>query len=198
MARQYSYTIVGQKPESGGTTTIPTVIVPLALSFEASARGAGSKVVMDAAADLPQVLQSPIFEPFPFANGNTQYGDAIARAEFAKTARRDWHTLLGPPQVLPSIDIDIPVANGYLLHSKRSGKSLAVVDLAFVQQQLFAQLGDRIGPDKLLIALTRNVEFYSLGDATVCCSVGTHGAQLGFVRHIGAGLCDRLLILRKR
>ncbi|MGH9583988.1 MAG: hypothetical protein ACRD4O_13760, partial [Bryobacteraceae bacterium] len=33
--KQYSYTVAGRKPESGGTTTIPTVIVPLSLSFDA-------------------------------------------------------------------------------------------------------------------------------------------------------------------
>ncbi len=66
-----------------------------------------------------------------------------------------------------------------MLHSERTGKSLAVVDLDFIQKQLFERLSSAgAGPDKLLIALTRNVAFYSLGDATVCCSVGSHGAQL--------------------
>ena len=51
-----------------------------------------------------------------------------------------WHTLLGKPHVTPPVQIEIPVANGYVLHSKRTGKSLAVVDLDFVQKQLFQQL----------------------------------------------------------
>ncbi|HEX4227214.1 MAG TPA: chitinase [Bryobacteraceae bacterium] len=176
--QQYSYTLAGRSPESGGATTIPTVIVPLSLSFDASAVAGRQKSIINAAGELPAIVHSPLFESFPFATGKTQYGDAIERAQFAKTARPDWHTLLGKPQILPVLRIDIPVANGYVLHSKRTGKSLAIVDLAFVQQQLFAHLSNaNIGPDKLLIVVTKDVEFYQLGDATVCCSVGTHGAQ---------------------
>jgi chitinase len=176
---EYSYTIAGQKPESGGTTTIPTVLVPLSLSFEASGGRAGHKVVMNADGVVREILHSPIFQPFAFATGNTQYGDAVQRAQFHKKAgAAEWHTLPGQPQVEPRIQIDIPIANGYVLHSKRTGKSLAVVDLDYVQKQLFQRLASTgAGPDKLVIALTRNVAFYSLGDATVCCSVGTHGAQ---------------------
>ncbi len=179
--KQYSYTIAGQKPESGGTTTIPTVVVPLSLYFATSGGRAGHKVEMDAGSIVPEVLHSPIFQAFPFATGNTQYVDAVERAQFDETARAksEWHTLLGQPQLAPPIQIDIPVANGYVLHSVRIGKSLAVVDLDYVQKQLFEHLASTgAGPDKLVIALTKNVAFYSLGDATVCCSVGTHGARL--------------------
>jgi chitinase len=178
--KQYSYTIAGQKPELGGTTAIPTVVVPLSLSFEASGGRNGRKATMNAEGDVREVLRSPIFQPYAFATGNTQYGDAVQRAQFYKTAAKTgWHTLLGKPHVTPAIQIDIPSANGYVLHSKRTGKSLAVVDLDFVQKELFQRLASTgAGPGKLLIALTKNVAFYSLGDATVCCSVGTHGAQL--------------------
>ncbi|HXR78766.1 MAG TPA: chitinase [Bryobacteraceae bacterium] len=178
--KQYFYTIAGQRPESGGTTTIPTVLVPLSLSFDSTGGRSGHRVVMNAATDVRNVLHSPIFQPYEFATGNTQYTDAVQRAQFHKTvAKTEWHTLLGRPHVASPIQIEIPVANGYVLHSKRTGKSLAVVDLDFVQKQLFQQLASiGAGPDKLLIALTKNVAFYSLGDATVCCSVGTHGAQL--------------------
>jgi chitinase len=177
--RQYSYTMAGRKPESGGTTTIPTVVVPLSLSFDASDGRSEHTVIANAENHVLDILHSPIFQPYPFATGNTQYGDAVQRAQFYKTTRKTgWHTLLGKPHVAPPVQIEIPVANGYVLHSKRTGKSLAVVDLDFVRKQLFQQLASiGAGPDKLLIAVTSNVAFYSLGDATVCCSVGTHGAQ---------------------
>ena len=178
--KQYSYTIAGRKPESGGTTTIPTVVVPLSLSFDGSGGRNGHTVIANAEGTVREILHSPIFQPYAFATGNTQYGDAVQRAQFYKAAAKTgWHTLLGKPHVTPPVQIEIPVANGYVLHSKRTGKSLAVVDLDFVQKQLFQQLASiGAGPDKLLIALTSNVAFYSLGDATVCCSVGTHGAHL--------------------
>jgi chitinase len=178
-AKRYSYTVAGRKPESGGTTTIPSVIVPLSLSFEASGGPGGHKSAMSAVGDLAKILLSPVFQKFAFATGNTQYGDAVQRAEFGGATHPEWHTLLGQPQLTRPIQIDVPAANGYVLHSRRTGESLAIVDLDFVQKQLFKKLSiTGAAPDKLVIAVTKNVAFYSLGDATVCCSVGTHGAQL--------------------
>jgi chitinase len=163
--KQYSYTVAGQKPEAGGTTTIPAVVVPLSLSFEAGGGRNGQKVVMNVEDELPAILHSPIFESHTFGTGNTQYGDAVQRAQFYKAAKAGWHTLLGPPQLAPPIRIDVPAANGYILHSKRTGKSLAIVDLDFVQKQLLQHLASSVAePDKLVIALTKNVAFYSLGD----------------------------------
>ncbi len=134
---------------------------------------------MDPNRDLSKVLQSPIFKPYKFATGTTQYGDAVQRAQFFKRAAAGWHTVLGQPEVAPPVRINVPAASGYVLHSKRTGKSLAVVDLDFIKKELFQGLVGRAAePDKLLIAVAENVAFYSLGDATVCCSVGTHGAQL--------------------
>lgn len=178
--KEYFYTIAGRKPESGGTTTIPTVVVPLSLSFETHSGLGGPRVVLNAAQDMPEVLHSPIFEHYAFATGDTQYADAVQRAQFYKAASKaGWHTLLGKPHVAPAVSIEIPAANGYVLHSRRTGKSLAVVDLAFLQKELFQHLARTgAGPDKLLIALTKDTVFYDLSDATVCCSTGGHGAQL--------------------
>ena len=171
----YSYTMAGENPRSGKTTVIPVVLVPVSLKFEAGQRAA----VMKAGTAVSRVLQSPIFQKYSFATGNTQYADAVQRAQFYKTVENsDWHTLLGKPQIASAIQIDIPKANGYTLHSRRTGKSLGVVDLDFVQQQLLQRAAaNGIGPGKLLIGLTENAVFYSLADATVCCSTGTHGAQ---------------------
>lgn len=177
---QYSYTMAGRQPQSGGTTTIPTVLVPIILSFQARGGLGGPHAAMDAAANVPEVLHSPIFQRYPFATGNTQYADAVQRAQFYSiAAKNDWHTMLGEPHVAPAISIEIPAASGYLLHSQRTGKSLGIADLGFVQQELFQDLAKTgAGPGTLLIALTRDVLFYSLGDATVCCSAGMHGVEV--------------------
>ncbi|HEX4168228.1 MAG TPA: chitinase [Bryobacteraceae bacterium] len=180
--KQYSYTIAGAKPESGGATTIPVVLVPLSLSFEAGGR-TGKHQIVAADREISALRQSPLFESYAFATGHTQYGDAIERAQFRKNAGNDWRTLLGSPRVVKPVQINVPAANGYVLHSRRTGRSLAIADLDYVQQQLFesmATIGAR--PDELLIAVTKNVAFYSLGDATVCCSVGTHGVKLDTAR----------------
>src|SRR5207249_11347327 len=120
-------------PAHGGTTTIPTVLVPIALSFDAKKIG-GRQFVMDAAADVSPILRSPIFSRYAFSAGNTtQYADAMLRSTFAKTDQ--WHTLLGKPEVKP-VKITIPVGYGYVLTSKKNGGSFAVVDVEFLQREL--------------------------------------------------------------
>jgi chitinase len=170
--KQFQNTFAGRSPEADGTTTIASVLVPLSLTFESS-----HQTVSPTANHIASILHSPLFQPFAFPNGNTQYADAVQRAQFPAAAK-SWHTLLGTPHVEAPMQIQIPAANGYLLHSQRTGSSLAIVDLDFVREAMFKKLGStEATPDKLLIAVAENTAFYSLADATVCCSVGTHGAQ---------------------
>ncbi len=111
-----SYTLVGRDPAQGGVTVIPTVLVPISLSFDAK-KTAGKPFIMDAGFDVPRVLRSPVFSKFAFASaGATQYADAMLRTTFPKT--EGWHTLLGKPEVKP-LTITIPVGFGYVLTSKR-------------------------------------------------------------------------------
>ena len=83
-----------------------------------------------------------------------------------------WHTLLGKPDV-KALKINVPLGYGYILTSKKSGASFAVVDVEYLQKEIFRQLPTQDG--HLVIAMTHNTTFYALGDATVCCSWGTHG-----------------------
>ncbi len=169
---QGSYTLAGRDPARGGTTTIPTVLVPIALSFEAT-QTAVKPFVLDAATDVPGILHSPIFSKFAFPyGGRTQYADALLRATFGTTG--GWHTLLGKPEVKP-VSITVPAGYGYILTSKKTGGSFAVLDVEFLQKELFKQLLKQ--PGKLVIAVTHNTTYYALGDATVCCSWGTHGVD---------------------
>ena len=173
----YSYTVVGAEPAKGGTTTIPTVLVPITLTIEAPMDAAGKKAVLDASMDVTRVLHSPIFARYPFPSGTTQYSDAIMRTDFDKEAAKDWHTLLGNPKVV-TLKIDVPVGKGYVLTSKKTGRMLAMVDVLFMQQEIFRQLPkEEMGAGKLVIAMTKNVTYYTSEDATECCSWGTHGVD---------------------
>ena len=167
---QGSYTLAGRDPAQGVATTIPTVLVPVTLSFEAG-KTAGKPFVMDAAADVLNILRSPVFSKFEFPSGGaTQYADALLRTTFPRA--EEWHTLLGKPEVKP-VKINVPVGSGYILTSKKTGASFAVADLEFLQKELFKQLPKQ--PGKLVIAVTHNTTYYADGDATICCSWGTHG-----------------------
>jgi chitinase len=171
-AGQGSYTLAGADPAKGGVTTIPTVLVPIVLSFDAK-KTAGRPFVMDAGPDVARVLRSPIYSKFAFPSGGaTQYADAMLRATFPKA--EGWHTLMGKPEV-KLVKIAVPVGYGYILTSKKSGASFAVVDVEYLQKELFRQLPKQ--PGKLVIAVTHNTTFYADGDATVCCSWGTHGVD---------------------
>jgi chitinase len=175
--KDYSYTVVGSDPAKGGTTTIPTVLVPVTLAFDAPVDTTGKKAILDASQDVSKVVHSPIFQKYAFASGTTQYTDAMQRASFSQSAPagNSWHTLLSQPKVVP-VKISVPVGYGYVLTSRKTGKSLAVVDIQFLQKELFKQLPkQRAG--SLVIALTKDTTYYALGDATVCCSWGTHGVD---------------------
>jgi len=169
---QSSYTLIGRDPSQGGTTTIPTILVPIALSFK-SKKVDGKPFVLDAASNVSSILASPIFSRFTFAPGNTtQYADAMLRATFPQA--KEWHTLMGKPEIKP-LTITVPIGDGYILISKKSGRSFAVVDLEFLQKALFLQLPKQDG--KLVIAVTQNTTYYVDGDATECCTWGTHGVD---------------------
>src|SRR6185437_12122345 len=160
-------TLPGQDPAKSGTTAIPTVLVPVRLEFEAK------RSALDATADVQQILHSPVFTKAPFgAEGTTQYVDAMLRATTG--APSAWHTLLGKPEVHP-VTVEIPAAYGYMLTSKRTGTQLAMADAEYVQREIFKQIPHQQG--KLVIAVTHNTAYYTYGDATVCCSWGTHGVD---------------------
>ncbi len=160
-----SFTLAGRDPSQGGVTTIGTLLVPVTLSFESRQ--------LDAAPDTEGVLGSPVFSNFPFpSGGRTQYADAMLRSIFPK--QEGWHTILSRPDV-KRIRIEVPAHAGYVLVSHKTGRALGIVDVEFLQKALFARIPKQEG--KLVIAVTHNTAFYALGDATVCCSWGTHGVD---------------------
>ncbi|HVW77237.1 MAG TPA: glycosyl hydrolase family 18 protein [Alloacidobacterium sp.] len=162
-----TYTLAGRDPAQRGTTTIPTVLVPVTLTFE------GKSIRMDAKPDVPRILKSPIFAKAEFSSGEkAQYADALLHATFP--ASQGGHTELGKPEIKP-VTIAVPAGGGYVLTSKKSGGAVAVVDSEFLQKEIFKQIPKQDG--KLVLAVTHNTTFYALSDATVCCTWGTHGVD---------------------
>jgi chitinase len=160
-----AYTLAGRDPAQSGTTVIPTLLVPITLTFD------DNSTRMDAATDVQLILKSPIFSKFAFTPAEkTQYADALLHATFP--ADTQGHTLLGNPEIKP-ITIAVHPGYGYLLTSKKSGRSFAVVDSEFIEQEIFRQIPHQ--DSKLVIAVTHNTTYYALADATVCCTWGTHG-----------------------
>ena len=156
-----------------GTTTIPTVLVPVTLSFEAKKTAAGKPLDgrrggCSACAALACVSN--------FVSVGRQ--DAVRRCDAAATFPKAEGLAHAAGQAGgEAAAITIPLGFGYVLTSKKSGKSFAVADIEFLQKEIFKQLPKQDG--KLVIAMTHNATFYADGDATVCCSWGTHGVDYG-------------------
>ena len=174
----YTYTLLGGDPAKGGTTTIPTVLAAITLTIDAPMNATGRKAVLDAGPIAQQVIRSPIFADYPFASGTTQYADALMRTDLhAENASGDWHTRLGQPTLVP-LKIEIPIGRGYVLTSKKTGRMLAMVDLRYMQQEIFNQLPkDAVQPGALLLAVARDTTYYVNSDATQCCHWGAYGVD---------------------
>ena len=95
--RTVPYTIVGSRPQEGGTTQIATQIQPLSLIFDGYVDDNGDPLVLDPEPIINRVRNSPNFRGAQYGTGFTQFGDAVQRAEFFKAMGQDWHTLLGAP-----------------------------------------------------------------------------------------------------
>lgn len=171
----YPYVMVGNKPQAGGTTEVPTEIIPISLFFEEYVDDNGSPLVLDPAPVLPRVQSSPNFHNANYQTGFTQFADAVQRAQFNSTASQDWHTLLGKPQFLQPVRIDVPRGAARVFRNRSTGVTYAVVDTSFFISQLntIIQL-ENLRVDALAIALTSNVLLAPHSDVARCCVLGFH------------------------
>lgn len=171
----YPYSIVGNSPQAGGSTEVPTQIIPISMFFEEYMDEDGSSLVLDPGPILPRVKSSPNFRSAPYETGFTQFADAVQRAQFARTAGQDWHTLLGKPQFLRPVRIDVPRGAAKVYRNRSTGVVYAVVDTSFFISHLNTILQlENLQVDSLAIALTSNVFLAPQSDVKRCCVLGFH------------------------
>ncbi|HZI55121.1 MAG TPA: hypothetical protein VFF39_00030, partial [Verrucomicrobiae bacterium] len=65
----YPYTMVGSKPQSGGSTEVPVQIVPISMFFEEFVDENGSPIVIDPSPVMPRIQASPNFRTAQYQNG---------------------------------------------------------------------------------------------------------------------------------
>jgi len=166
----YKYTMVGTNPSSGSvTTTVPVTIIPLKLTFSDS-------TVLDGSQKVSNTTASPIFQNAQFSSGNTQYGDAIQRAEFWKkvTAKStDYHVVLGQPTIAATVSLTVPAANGQTKQSAKGKIGLIDINWFDAQAQQLIQ-GGAFTPNMVPLFLSNNVFLYDGGDPNNCCIIGYH------------------------
>ncbi len=183
--RSLPITFVGGDPRlpGSGTTTVPTLIVPLLVNF---LDGSGS---LDATDIVLNTVQSPLFTPVDFSAGGTdlgitQYGDAVQRAEFWSYTNPGgispaYHVLLGQPTVLPTITINVPPQSGSIVHTRIGNIPLGRVNDAFWEPAIVNIL-KAIGatPNEMPIFLSKNIGLY-VRTPSNCCILGYHNSTSG-------------------
>jgi hypothetical protein len=171
----YPYTIVGSKPQSGVSTEVPAQIIPISMFFEEFVDESGAPIVLDPMPVMPRVQASPNFRSAQYQTGFTQFADAVQRAQFFHTIGQDWHTMLGKPEVLSPIRIDVPRGLAKVYRNRSTGVVYAIVDTDFFISQLntIIQL-ENLRVDALAIALTSNVFLAPQSEIKKCCVLGFH------------------------
>lgn len=175
---QYPYIMAGHNPRRGGTTWVGTQVIPVNMVLDGCVDASGNPVTFGIdRGTLENTFNGPDFEAANFSTGYTQYTDADLRAEFNKVMGRNWHTLLGEPQILQPVTIEVPSEDSTCLFIPPSGQPFADVDIDYFAGQMETILElESVDPTQLPIVLTKDVTLYENGQIFDCCVIGFHGA----------------------
>ena len=179
----FPFTMVGRAPQNGGTTWIDTSYLAISFFFDEFVDQNGNNIVIDATANSANLLNGPDFERFSYTTGDTQFGDAVQRAEFFqvlndKTPKGPWHTLLVPPRQLKPITVEVPFYES-LVFQLPDGTLFALMNINFIASQLNTLLQtESLRIDEIPIFATRNVVYgdFFAGEPLDCCVGGFHTA----------------------
>jgi hypothetical protein len=180
----YKYNMVGTKPSTGTSTTVPVFIIPIALQYKSGTTTTTftpATKQSNGASALTNTVNSPIFQNMDWKAGDgvtdlgtTQYEDAFQRGNFwgqVKTAT-GYHVLLGTPKIAPLQTIVVPSADGSI--ATEFGVKVGLADINWFDTNLQAIITKfkQIQPNTLPIFMTYDVYLTSGG----CCIGGYHSA----------------------
>ena len=154
----HPYAMVGGDPKRGGTTHVHTSVLPVSLIFDEFADANGNPLVIHVGPVVQPFATSPNFLNAPYGTGNTQFSDAVQRAEFWNVMGDGWHTMLERPRMLKEITMEIPVGAAKVFQLSGGGELFTLLDANFFISQFttIQQLADfRI--DELPVMITSNV-----------------------------------------
>jgi len=104
----FPFVMVGNDPLVSGTTTIPVNMTQVSLQL---LNADGSTFATVPYAPFSAITtHSPNFENSVYDSSavQTQFGDAVQRAEFFSTAKPNWHTKLKTPAIVDNVTLTIP------------------------------------------------------------------------------------------
>ncbi len=195
----YTYTMVGQSPTAGGTTTIPTVLIPLPIQLN---NGGTEYYYFDPGAandlglsDIQLIQQSPAYNSNTYPGGGGggvlpsdtgQLVDTAQRASFHGVAAASWHTEWGTPSVNESYYVILDYASGQwacIGGEAPPCTSFPVVNintLSAVFGDILTLLGTGVVPNTTVpMFLTDFLTAYEDNAPGDCCVLGYHTAQTG-------------------
>ena len=161
----YPFTMVGNRPQSGRPASIKSVIIPLRMNFVYFGTKGDINRSFDPMRAVENMVHSPLYVPAQFPNGVGQFGDQMQRAAFWNQMdnERKWHIEMDPPEVVPTIDIEVTPAIGTLAQDA-GGNIFGDVNIDFMDSQIktiLQLLG--LGADTLPIFVTDQVTAQALG-----------------------------------
>jgi len=200
----WQYTMVGNAPFSQGhdddwrgeTTWIGAPIVPVSLDLR-NADGSprfvnGKRLFSDATKFVTPVLNSPLFSKtfYSSSQSQTQFTDAVQRAEFFHKADDDWHTMLRPRIATPRTMVLIRGTYAFALNADGSCCAFVLISAGTFVNALFpatetdtstpigaAENAGDIRTRDLSTFLFPNAFLFS-GSTSNCCVIGFHTYDL--------------------
>jgi hypothetical protein len=191
----FSYAMVGNAP-GGGTTHVNAPIIPVTVELLDSNGNvavdptSGAQLISNPHDKVRLVEDSPVFDNALFTSSRkqTQYTDAVFRAQFFSDIGESWHTLLDP-DIERGETMKIPLgAYVYALNADGSCCAFILVDDPTFESLLFppvfpvdnstvvgaAELSGAMTTRDIITFLFPDTYLYEGGDPNNCCVLGFH------------------------
>ena len=176
----WPFTMIGNDPGLGRRTQIPARIIAVSLELQNDDLVTTTKVPIGPFEGL--ALNSPNFRDTDYTSGeDIQFADAIQRAEFFNSMRKNWHTELRPSRIVDHVTIQVPRfttvdVNGvptdvrtYFTGPTDDGRTFVVLLDQFFNDAFFNAVVEQIGArhfttDAVNIVLLPNTFIFNLQD----------------------------------
>jgi hypothetical protein len=103
----WPFTMIGNEPRLGHRTHVPARMIAVSLELQNADLVTTTEVPIAPFEKL--ALRSPNFEETDYTSGeDIQFADAVQRAEFFHSMKKDWHTELHPARIVDHVTIQVP------------------------------------------------------------------------------------------
>jgi hypothetical protein len=181
---KYSYRMVGTRPSTGTSTTVPVYVIPVILKFTVNSTTytfTPETKQSNGRTAIVNTLQSPIFKDMDWVAasgtdlGTTQYEDAFQRGNFWGMVSKapGYHVLLGTPTVTKTLELTVPAADGTV--ATAFGTTVGIANVDWIDAKIQTDITKLAIPANALpIFITYNVYLSENSGTSGCCIGGYH------------------------